>query len=231
MRSWLNSLSLRWKFMLAPGIGVLMIIGLAAFVLELRWKQDQFLTQLQTVDFAHVQLVLQLNNRLADNHAQIYELLRVAESETDEGAFYDSGKPRLNEIHRIEARLRQELKTSELSPSETDLMTDLLQFISQYRITITNALLMATVDLTLAKNLMTESSEQYNALSAEFLVVSRALQEQLDRQLAAHRQEINRQTWLTAALLVAIVVFMLVLSGILSQVLSRDLRESIANLV
>jgi len=230
MAHWLNGLSLRWKFMLAPVIGIAMMIALAVFMLNLRRDQDAFISHLQNVEFARAQLVANLSTRMADNHAQIYELLRLAEEQTDEGEFYDAGKPRLNEIHRIEAEFEDEIESGHLSPNEAQMFSNLLRNITDYRITITNALLTATVDMRLARDLMTTSSEQYNRLNGEFLAVNQALQQRLNEQLTARNVVADRQTLIISVVFLAIIVVMLLLSGILSNVLSRDLRVSIGRL-
>lgn len=216
--------------MLAPVVGIAMMVALAVFLLELRREQDLFVTEIQNVDFARAQLIVQLSNRVADNHAQIYELLRLAEESTDEGEFYDSSKPRLNEIHKVESQIKEELESGRLEADQSRMFANLLETLVNYRIRITNALLMATVDMGLARSLMTDSSEQYNRLNGAFLAASQSLQLLLNDRLAEHNAVADRQTILVTGLFLAIIVIMLLVSAILSNVLSHDLRDLIRRL-
>ena len=75
----LGNMSLRWKFMLAPAIGILMMMALAAIMFQFTQKHDTLLDRLQTEEFVRARTLAQLSNRMATNHAQIYELLRAAD--------------------------------------------------------------------------------------------------------------------------------------------------------
>ena len=155
----LINMSQRWKFMLAPAIGIMMMMVLASFLMQFTREHDQLLVRLQDEDFVRAQTLTQLSNRMASNHAEIYELLRAAENKMDEGAFYDSGKPKLLEIHRIESSLETELEKDGLSYKEAEAFGFLLERIAEYRLHTANAMLTASNDLHQAKAVMSNSTK------------------------------------------------------------------------
>jgi PAS domain S-box-containing protein len=222
--------SLRWRFMLAPAIGVVMMAALAgAFVLSTQ-EQDREFANLQDQALARAQSLTQLSNRLAGNHAQIYELLRTAETGADEGEFYDAGKPYLFAIHDIEAALETELQLQGLAASEMTALSSLLEQTAAYRLNTTNAMLMATVNLALARTVMGNSTEMFNRLNAEFSAANQAVHVRLDEQLVEHRKRTKDQTRLFTFLFVAAIVIALAIGIGLSRILSRDLNRMVSRL-
>lgn len=226
----LINMSQRWKFMLAPAIGIMMMMVLASFLMQFTREHDQLLVRLQDEDFVRAQTLTQLSNRMASNHAEIYELLRAAENKMDEGAFYDSGKPKLLEIHRIESSLETELEKDGLSYKEAEAFGFLLERIAEYRLHTANAMLTASNDLHQAKAVMSNSTKHYNLLNAAFLAVNETIQNRLNEQLNTHRETAERQTQRFGYIFAATIIIMLAISVLFSRVMSRDLQRLIGNL-
>ncbi|NQW01442.1 MAG: HAMP domain-containing histidine kinase [Rhodospirillales bacterium] len=167
---------------------------------------------------------------MANNHAQIYELLRTAETEVEEGIFYDNGRPYIAEIHDIEALLRDELSNGTVSSRDADRFNTLVKQTESYRLNTTNAMLLATVDLSLSKNVMANSTKQYNEVNSHILQIVQSIQRRLDQELLAHKARTDGKNNLFILLFAATISLTLILSYVFANLLSHDLRRLISQL-
>lgn len=216
--------------MLAPLLGVMMMAALATILFKLTHNEIENLERLHEEGFKRALAITSLSDRLAVNHARVYELLGKVDGNTDEGAFYDSGKPLLHAIHQINADLRAEMASLDSLSREALQMSMLVKSIETYRVTTTNAMLMATVDRSLSLRVMSESTGMFNQLNAAFLSMNELTYAHLNRQLSEHRASASQQTQLFAALFIVAIVVMLGVGGLLANVLSRDLNQLVSRL-
>ena len=228
--SWLRIKSLRWKFMLAPIVGVLMMAGLAIVLIKLIHTQIGDLERLHNRGFDRALITSQLSNQLAENHAKIYDRLFALAPNADEGEVYDAGKPLLLEIHRIKEQLVDQIPLFDENSREAELLTRLAELLDKYRVNTTNAMLMATVNPALSKKVMAQSTAWFNQLNAELLAVNEMIHKRLDRELAIHRKDADQQTTEFTVMFVLTILIMLGIGGVLANVLSHDLNRLIVRL-
>ena len=228
--SWLRIKSLRWKFMLAPIAGVLMMAILAVVLIKLTHKQISDLEQIHNRGFDRALILTQLTSRLAEAHAKIYDRLYFLGPEADEGEIYDAGKPLLNEVHQIKAFLLEQIEEFDPETRQVELLRSLAGSLDKYRINTTNAMLMATVNPALARDEMSESTKLFNQVNAEFQLVNEIIHSRLNTQLAEHRRLTDDNTNQFAALFVLAILIMLGIGVLLANFLSSELNRLIVRL-
>jgi len=219
----LNDLSLRWKFMLAPVLGIALTILLAGLFFSASSKQRETLSHIQQESINKTRIFSQLATRLADNHAQIYELLKFASNNGDEARLYEMGKPLLNEVHRVE----KDTLTATKNISSTNLV---LTALVNYRKQIITAVEMSTVDLSLAYKFMTQATSEFNKANAQFLKLSKEMQTNIGKQLQDFKKSSDLTLKKYLILFSLATLLIIVLSYLFAKFLSRDLQQSINTL-
>ena len=230
MKEWRNVRSLRWKFMLAPLLGVVMMTALSVILIMMSHDLIEEDAALQEEGFSRALTITRLSSRLAVNHANIYRLLGSVSPETDEGEFYDASKTLLYEIDNALERLEEEAGDTPPEHQAAPHLTVLVKDVAKYRTAATNAMLMATVDPELAQRVMAESTSYFIDLNASLISMSELIQQDLSRQLAANRITAEKQIQFFVILLFLAIAVMLIIGGILAHFLSRDLNHLVSHL-
>ncbi len=208
--------------MLAPILGIIFTFILASQFVSTSLEQRQAFAHTQKITMDNSRLFSQLATRLATNHAQVYQLLKFAES-SDESRLYKIGKPLLNEVHRIELDTR-------LAAKNIDSTEALLHSLSNYRKTIITSVEMSTVDLSLAYKFMTQATSEFNATNSQFLKLNGRMQKNIEEQLINFHQQANDILQKYTTLFFIAILVVIIISFLLARILSHDLQQSINTL-
>lgn len=230
IQSWLNRRSLRWRFSVAPSVGIVLMIALTVLYIRFADTQNADFRRVQIQTVALADELTQLANRLARNHTKIHELLLFVEKNADEGTLFQSSRPVLFEIHDVEAELRNRLASVPPQAFEAELLAKLIGQVAQYRVTASNALAMATVDFDLAKRVIRDSTNLYNSLIVSFAAAHHAFSTHLREQLEVYQDRARQNSRLFTLLFVITIAVTAVLAILLSNFLSREINALISRL-
>jgi len=219
----ISNLSLRWKFMLAPVLGIIFTFILAISFISTETEQRKKLSTIQKITMENSRVLTHLATLLASNHAHAYELLKIAADGGDEARLYEMGKPLLNNVHRIE---RETLLASS-NINSTDLI---IKNIADYKKQIITAVEMSTVDLSLAYKYMTLASSEFNKANAAFLKTNKAMQNNLKTQLLDFHRETDATLYKYSVFFIAVIFIVIIISYLLAKLLSQDIQHSINTL-
>jgi len=224
------SMSLKWRFIIAPLLGMALMLLLISDYYQQVNKLGLDLEGIVDHDIHAAQLFTRIANQSAVNHASIFNLLRYAEQEADEGRVYDRGKKLLLKIHELESLvLGKEVNALLLGQVYVEPDAFIKKFKS-YKYGAANSIILATVDLKLAKNKMLEMTGIFNQLNVDLLLLVKSTEDTISSSLKQHRaksQTITRQFFF--AIISALLAIMGV-SILLSALLSKKLHQSVSEL-
>ena len=166
-------------------------------------------------------LFSQLASKLSVNHANIYNLLRLAEKNADEGLIYDKGKAQLLRVHELETLLLSDSAREKLQQQKSIDPEVFQQKFKRYRAGATNSIILATVNIEKATNKLLEITDLFNRLNAETLKLVGAAEKQLEKNILRYHQRsqsIRRQFFFASSMtLLAIIITTIALSFFLSN--------------
>jgi signal transduction histidine kinase len=216
--------SLRWKFMLAPIVGALLIALLALFLVRSTEEELEKLRSLHAEEATVGEFLNRIGDELATTHGLIYQLLLSVDAQTDEGVLHDQSKRLIYKLHRLEDRIEKELLSGLLQSTERVQVERILNLLDSYRVNATNAFLMSTVDTRQARRVMNDAATNFNGLNSVLFNVSNIIGKRLDERLKQHEDVMKERTDLFAMFCFAAAIGMLLTGFVLSNFLSRDLR-------
>ena len=223
MLNYFNNLSLLWKFMLVPLLAISLIGISGIVVLNVISNDEKNLVNSQKELLLVTEELSQLATQLAENHTNVYELLRLADEDGDESRLYDEGKLLLNEIHDIERSTHELTRSIALAYELNSLLLD-------YRKQAVTAVEMSSVDVKLARQFMTDATSKFNKVNSLFLDIGKQILKDLNAQMNVHSNELDELGKHYTVVIVFIVLIVVFISVLLSRLLSRDLKKSIATL-
>ncbi len=226
----IKNLPLRGKFLIAPGLGVLLMILMAMIFIDTLRQQENTLHELEAHQFATAQNFTALYSRLSINHNRLYELLYSARALADEELIYQKGQPLLHELHRVETALKQLVADGDLDRSALKSAAEILSVLEIYRHFATTAVEMASVDLALASEHMIKANTQFNQANVVFLTAVRDFHKRVGATFAEQLQHADSQLANFTTVMLIAVLTMSVLSILLSRFLSSDLNKMITAL-
>lgn len=230
MKSSGRNVSLIARFMVTPLLGTVIILILAVFVWDYRQVQIDQLEEMRAEDLRLIAGIGQIKADFSENHNSIFQLLIDTELHSDEGEFYRVARPTLNALHELEARIAP---ISEQHPASGEIATELnniSRILAEYRLSVSNALLMVTVDFSLADNFVVDASSKYQAAINGFTSAEHFLRKDLEKNIELYIHELSAKTTNLSLIFIGTIVLMLSLSAWLSRILSSDLRNAINSL-
>lgn len=230
MKSPGRNVSLIARFMIAPLLGTVIILILAVFVWDYRQVQiDQF-EEMRAENLRLIARIGQLKADFSENHSSVFQLLIDTKLHSDEGEFYRVARPTLNALHELEARIASILEQHAASGEIATGLNNIADILAQYRLSASNALLMATVDFSLADKFIVDAAKEYHAAVSGFTAVERSLQAAPKNDIDHYIDNLSVKITNLGLIFVGMIVIMLSLSAWLSRILSSDLRDAINNL-
>lgn len=229
--AFLNTLSLRHRFLVVPLLG-LVLLGLltAAFVVESQ-RQNGLLDRIAERDFAAFDRYSTVFIHVSQQHMALYNLLYGA-SKFDEEALYDQAKQRLHGIHQAirDIELALPAGTVERDAHSVALRGTLLAHTQRYAKAVTSAVEMATVNLALAPGQLARANEYFTTMNFAFNNLLDAERGVIKSEIAARVHYSDMSSTLIALGSMAAAGLLLALAFALSRLLSRSLQTQINDL-
>jgi len=229
-----HGFSLKTRLVVAPLLGLLLVIVLAGGFYWQTEKQNGDLTRIAYQDLRLLDRCTDLFTELSRQHMRLYELLYDAGRKVDEGQIYDRGIDILDAISMLTEEmieLSQESRDAE-GPSVLAKQTsqELVGYLQDYRNAAISSVEMTTVGLQYAADYLNKANQHFTHMHGEFA-------KRLDQARAEIRADVrtrvesNRERTLILVLGGSLIAFVLSLSGLfLSFRLSNDLQYQIATL-
>jgi len=225
-----NKIPLRGKFLVAPGIGLLLMMLMAIIFLGAMRQQETVFRELEEREFATAESFTDLYSRLSINHNRLYELLYSASMVADEELIFEKGHPLLHEIHKIEASLKSNISEGYFRSADLKNAEEVQSVLLEYRRFATTAIEMASVDLELANRHMRNASTQFNRVNMVFLDVMQGFHNKVSATFVDQIHHSDTQLLIFTGLVFLAVLAMGVLSILLSRFLSADIDKMITAL-
>jgi diguanylate cyclase (GGDEF)-like protein/PAS domain S-box-containing protein len=229
-----HGFSLKTRLLLAPVLGLLLVILLAAAFYWQTESQNQTLTRIAYQDLRLLDRYTDLFTELSRQHMRLYELLYDAGRKVDEGQIYDRGVEILDAISNLTDEMVR--LSGEVSPSRglhgfsKQTSEELVTRLEAYRNAAISSVEMTSVGLQYAADYLTQANQHFTFMHGEFA-------ERLDESRAAirssvrERVESDRQHTLMLVLGGSLIASILSLFGLLlSFRLSHNLQLQIATL-
>jgi len=224
------SMSLKWRFIIAPLLGMALMLLLISDYYQQVNRLGLDLEGIVERDIHAAQLFTRIANQSAVNHASIFNLLRYAEQEEDEGLVYDRGKKLLLKIHELESLvLGKEVSKLLLGQVYVEPDTFIKQF-KTYKYGASNSIILATVDLKLAKNKMLEMTGIFNQLNVDLLLLVKSTEDTINSSLKQHRVKSHTITRKFFFSMTSALLAIMAISILLSTLLSKKLHLSVSEL-
>ena len=221
-------MSLKWRFIIAPLLGLVFILVLIYGYYQQENQLSQEFEDIVYYDLHSSQVFSSIASQAAINHAKIFSLLRYAEQEIDEGLVYDKGKNLLLTIHKLEALVESDSVNNILiSQSFVDAQSFIDTF-KTYKYGASNSIVLATVDLTLAKSKMLEMTTIFNKLNIDIITLVTSIGDKIRADLKTYS---NKRHALTEKFFLSLTITLLIVtlvSILLSSIVSKKLNKAIA---
>ncbi len=220
-------MSLKWRFIIAPLLGLILISLLIIGYFQQLAQLNKELESIVDHEMHTAQIVTNIANKSAVNNTSIFNLLRMAEFEEDEGLVYDQGKELLLKIH--------DLETLVLSDTVSDIFNQQLivepkmffERFTAYKHGANNAIILATVDLKLAKQKMLELMVVFNHLNVDLIFIVGFIESKIKSSLKLHRSKSYMVTKIFFVSVASTLLVIMFLSVLLSVLFSKKLKLSI----
>lgn len=223
----LKRLSLRWKFLVAPAIALLLMAFLSTVLLLATQKQHEVLVEVEQVELHMTDQLIKLFSRLSAAHLRIYDLLVNLAPNQSEEEIYENGKPILYNIFAIEKEISSKNLVDVMTDNDRGHHADLIKELAAYRSNIISAVEMATVDRDLSIHHMDRATENYNKVNTQYLMLLDVIRGSVREKLVTMRHDINNRLSFSIA-----VFFMALLStSVIAVFLSRLLTDDLSKLI
>jgi len=223
-------MSLKWRFIIAPLLGMSLMLLLITDYYQQVNRLGQGLEDIVDHDIHSAQLFTRIANQSAVNHASIFNLLRFAEQEDDEGVVYDRGKKLLLKIHELEALVLGDEVNSILLGQVSVEPESFIKKIKNYKYGASNSIVLATVDLNLATNKMLEMTSIFNQLNVDLLLLVESAEENIHSSLKQHRSQSDAITKRFFLAILSTLLAIVLASILLASLLSKKLNQSVSRL-
>jgi diguanylate cyclase (GGDEF)-like protein len=227
LRSRLNTLTLRQRFLVAP-LFALALFGtlMAGFVYESE-RQNALLTRIAEREFTDFELYSDVFVELSAQHLGLYALLSDP-GKTSEEVIYDKAKERLYAIHAAIGKIESALASGASGAVESlNLRRELLALTYAYRRSVTSAVEMSTVNLALAPTQIAIANERFIAMNRAFNQLLKLQRQALSSEIGHRVEQTHMENFAFGLAGMAGAICVLVLSLLLSRLLAGSLEKQI----
>ncbi|MGD8589214.1 MAG: EAL domain-containing protein [Chromatiales bacterium] len=230
----MHGLSLKTRLLLAPILGLLLVILLGGAFYWQTESQNAVLTRIAHQDLSLLDSYTDLFTDLSRQHMRLYELLYDAGRMVDEGQIYDRGVEILDAISNLTEEMirlaREGTSSGGLSGFTKEATQELVGHLQAYRNSAISSVEMTSVGLQYAADYLTKANQHFTYMHGEFA-------ERLDQARAEIRANVrdgvesNRQLTLMLVLGGFLIAFVLSSFGLLMSLrLSHNLQLQITTL-
>ncbi|MCW8930587.1 MAG: EAL domain-containing protein [Gammaproteobacteria bacterium] len=219
-----NKLSLRNKFLVAPGIGILFLMLLASQFHKASEIQNNYVTNLQKQDMFVADVLLTNFSEFLTNQSNFYSLIiRSSEHKLSGQEIYLKLKPIIYSLHNIEKELKQSAMMDYMKINEIDFYSHLLIDIEQFHSLLLSASEISTVDLNKAQELLQSLTKIFFHAEEDFTFCIQETRNVVEQKSIQMQGEFRAQAIWLVINFIAFLSLMLIISIYLSRKLSGDL--------
>ena len=208
--NFLNNLSLRNRFLIAPLIGITLTLILYFASNAIIQSHTNLFQQLNEANLPQASEVNHASVLLTQNHLKLTDLLHAAEEDLDEEQIYLHGRIILNELHKIEGRLTQIYDPRKnIIIGQVNISEQIKQAFDDYRNATISAIELSTVNPRFAHNELHSANTMLQQLNNIFLILSKHHSTNLTEQsklLEISLYDKNTVSILTIALVLAMIL-------------------------
>lgn len=225
----LQDLKIRTRFLLIPVVAAGGMALLGVVFLNILYTQKTLLSRVVSQDLVKIDKLSTLFSELSTNHVKIFDLLASAGSEEgiDEEKLYVLGRDNLRLIHKITSQVKLTAETLFFSEEERRIYGGLLEDLLRYRDASVNAIDMASVDQTLAKQYMVTANRNYRDVNGSFLLLLDRARQGGHASIAEVIGAMDRRAVHFGVLLVLAIGSVVVITIVLANLLSREMMSMI----
>ncbi len=225
-----SSFPLFTRFMVAPMIGAIVIAGLALLVWDYRQTQTEQLEAMRTDHVRLINATALLNTEFSQNHGRVFQLLTSAPQHRHEEAFRADVRSALDALLDFEDRFSALNLDPSLNEEIRAEVSKTQQLLITYRTSASSALERTTADFSLTEGLTTETTQNFNDASRQFLFLNQIIEADLENKIDNYIANLSDVTARLDYIFIAIIAFTLTISAFVARIFSRDLRISIKEL-
>lgn len=225
------NLSLRQRFLVAPIIGLIIVVMLTISFFLQSEKQNNLIEDISQSDVATLSLYTELFTNLSRQQQKLYELLNSAGQNIDEGTLYDKGIAIIDDVYSITQQIEEIIKSGNANNTlPKDEVTRLLSEIIDYRTSAISTVENTTVALNLAPIYLSRANQHFSILHEHFAeeldVIRGRIQSKAQRQL----QETRNRTSMLGIIGILSALILIITSYISSGLLSQKIKDQINEL-
>lgn len=161
-------LSLAKKVVIAPLIGVVLVVALVTIFSIVLNNQRQTLVDVANTEFS---TLIELDNifyQLTHVHNELHVLLIEAKNASDEEGVYVAGKPLLDVLHFIAEEIPQKVPPDSLNDTDRHLYDEVVDSVSLYQSAAVRAIDIASLNWELAKGHMARADRYFVQADRDF---------------------------------------------------------------
>lgn len=218
-------LSLRSRFLVAPSIGIFLMLILYFTSNAIIQSHSDLFKQLSDSNLPQVSQISRISVLLIHNHNELTSLLLSGADDLDEEQVYVQGRKILDELHRLEAQLSQGLTNSQtIVIDQVNIMAQIKLAFSRYRETVISAIELSTVDTTKAQKELLAANQVLHQLNKFFLILSQHYVRTLTIQSSQVKDSLYDHNIMTI-LSIVLVLFMVFFSLYFSKRMTSGLEQ------
>jgi diguanylate cyclase (GGDEF)-like protein/PAS domain S-box-containing protein len=219
-----NKLSLRNKFLVAPGIGILFLVLLANQFHKLSEIQNNYVAELQKKDMYVADILLTHLSEFLKNQSDFYSVIEHSSEYNLSGQkIYLELNPIIYNLHNIEKVLKQPAMIEYMEIHNIDFYEHLLSDIEKFHSKLLSASEISTVDLKKAHNLLQSVTKIFFHAQEDFTYCIQETRKVAEKKSIQMQEQFREQAIWLLINFIAFLLLMLIISIYLSRKLSGDL--------
>ena len=227
MLSWFANLRLRYKVLVAPGMMIVVLIGVGACALSGNSANQAAVDKLMTGPIRQAETVAEFTNAAWTSQVHLYRLMATAANETDPKKIAALSGTTAKSLAEMTTKLKAfEDATSSGGKNDKD-MANLKAAVAQYIKQSKNVIDMADGDAGTALTLMMGATRSFATIENLADSLSESSKESRDRQMALNNKRLGDQN----LLLIAILVIAVGAGLLVSLFVGRGITKPIVDLV
>jgi methyl-accepting chemotaxis protein len=227
MLSWFANLRLRNKVLIAPGIMILVLVGVGSFALHDHSVSQASVNALIVGPMRQAETVADFTNAVWTSQVHLYRLMATAANETDQGKIKIPSSIATKSLGEMAAKLTAVQRAVAESGVVNNNIEPLKVAVAKYIKQAKGVIDMADGDAGTALTLMMSATRSFESIDKITDDLNESSKDMRDRQIASNDMRHDRQkSLLIGILLVSVVVGLLV-----SMLVGRGISKPIADLV
>jgi PAS domain S-box-containing protein len=193
----LDSLSMQARFLITPLIGVLLTLVVYLGANQIIQSNNLLLEMINETNLAQVSEINEIKLRISSINSDLVTLL-LEPAELDEEEIYVEGKKKLNELHKVQQRLHENLhEKAKLIINGRDVYQQFESLLSAYILQAISAVEMSSVNRAKASSELSLANKKLKPLNELFLEISNFQLGTLSRQGVLVERSLYKKSYIT----------------------------------